>query len=32
VTGRYHLGFPRDDEWENLDLKADTAGLSKAEG
>ncbi|KAI4721970.1 alpha-acetolactate decarboxylase [Aureobasidium sp. EXF-10727] len=32
VTGRYHLGFPRDEEWENLDLKADTAGLSKAEG
>jgi acetolactate decarboxylase len=32
VTGRYHLGFPRDDEWEHLNLKADTAGLSKAEG
>lgn len=32
VTGRYHLGFPRDDEWEKLDLKVDTAGLSKAEG
>jgi acetolactate decarboxylase len=32
VTGRYHLGFPRDDEWESLDLTADISGLNKAEG
>lgn len=32
VTGRYHLGFPKDDAWEGLDLTADSAGLSKAEG
>jgi len=32
VTGRYHLGFPGDENWENLDLMADTAGIRKAEG
>lgn len=32
VTGRYHLGFPRDEQWESLDLTADITGLNKAEG
>lgn len=31
VTGRYHLGMPRGDEWEALDLTADAAGIKKAE-
>lgn len=31
VTGRYHLGMPRGEEWESLDLTADAAGIKKAE-
>jgi alpha-acetolactate decarboxylase len=33
VTGRYHLGFPRGKEWEDLELATvDKAGIKQAEG
>lgn len=33
VTGRYHLGMPRGEEWENLELgSVESAGIQDAEG
>ncbi|PSK56903.1 Dedicator of cytokinesis protein 1 [Elsinoe australis] len=32
VTGRYHLGMPRGEEWEGLDLSVDAEGIHRAEG
>jgi len=32
VSGHHHLGLPRGEEWESLELAVDAEGIAKAEG